>query len=110
MRLLILGATGMLGNATFRLFAESDGFEVIATVRSERSKRFFSEHLHSALISGVDVENVDSLMRVMSETKPDVVINCIGVVKQLAEFIHRITDVRPQHVFTKKLVEHLADR
>src|SRR5665647_469514 len=33
-----------------------------------------------------------------------------GVVKQLAEFIHRVTDIGAQHIFTKKLVEHLADR
>lgn len=85
MKILVLGASGMLGNAAFRLFAESDGLEVIGTVRSEISKRLFSESLHSALISGVDVENIDSLMRVFGKTRPDVVINCIGLVKQLAE-------------------------
>jgi dTDP-4-dehydrorhamnose reductase len=54
-------------------------------VRHERSKRFFAEAHQLALISGVDVENIDSLMRVIGDTKPDVVINCIGLVKQLAE-------------------------
>jgi dTDP-4-dehydrorhamnose reductase len=75
----------MLGNAAFRLFAESDGFDVIGTVRGERYKKLFPESLQSALISGVDVENIDSLMRVFGDTKPEVVINCIGLVKQLAE-------------------------
>ena len=32
------------------------------------------------------------------------------VVEELAEFFDRITDVGTQHVFTKELVEHLADR
>lgn len=85
MKVLVLGASGMLGNAAFRLFAESEGFDVIGTVRGERSKRLFSESLRSALISGVDVENIDSLTRVLGETRPDAVINCIGLVKQLAE-------------------------
>lgn len=85
MRVLILGASGMLGNAAFRFFAESDGFDAIGTVRGERSKKLFPQSLQSALISGVDVESIDSLMRVFGETKPDVVINCIGLVKQLAE-------------------------
>ena len=85
MKVLVLGASGMLGNATFRLFGESNGYEVIGTVRHERSKRFFAEAQQLALISGVDVENIDSLMRVIGDTKPDVVINCIGLVKQLAE-------------------------
>ena len=85
MRVLVLGASGMLGNAAFRLFAESDGFDVVGTVRGERSRKFFPVSLQSALISGVDVENIDSLMRVFGDTKPDLVINCIGLVKQLAE-------------------------
>jgi dTDP-4-dehydrorhamnose reductase len=85
MKVLVLGASGMLGNAAFRLFAESDGFEVIGTVRSEHSKRFFPESLQSVLVSGVDVENIDNLTRVFGETMPAVVINCIGLVKQLAE-------------------------
>lgn len=75
----------MLGNATFRLFAESDGFDVMGTVRGERSKKFFPESLQSGLISGVDVENIDNLMRIFGGTRPDVVINCIGLVKQLVE-------------------------
>ena len=33
-----------------------------------------------------------------------------GVVEQLPEFVHRIADVRPQHVLAEELVEHLADR
>jgi dTDP-4-dehydrorhamnose reductase len=85
MRVLVLGASGMLGNAAYRLFAESDGFDVIGTVRAEHSRKLFPESLQSALISGVDVENIDSLMRVFGDTKPDVVINCIGLVKQLSE-------------------------
>jgi dTDP-4-dehydrorhamnose reductase len=85
MKVLVLGASGMLGNAVFRLFRESNGYEVIGTVRHERSKRFFAETQQLALVSGVDVENIDSLMRVIGDTKPDMVINCIGLVKQLAE-------------------------
>lgn len=85
MKVLVLGASGMLGNAVFRLFAESDGFDVMGTVRGERSKKLFPKSLQSSLICGVDVENIDCLMRVLGDTKPEVVINCIGLVKQLAE-------------------------
>lgn len=85
MKVLVLGASGMLGNAVFRLFAESDGVEVIGTVRGERSKRLLPEALRSSIISGVDVESMDSLTRVLGEAQPDVVVNCIGLVKQLAE-------------------------
>jgi len=84
-KVLVLGASGMLGNAVFRFFTESDGCDVLGTVRGELSKRFFPESLRDALVSGVDVENIDSLARVFGEVRPDLVINCIGLVKQLAE-------------------------
>jgi dTDP-4-dehydrorhamnose reductase len=34
---------------------------------------------------GVDVENMDSLITLFGSVRPDVVINCIGLVKQLAD-------------------------
>ena len=34
--------------------------------------------------------------------------NWTGMVQQLAQFFHRVTDVGPQHVFTKELVKHLT--
>jgi dTDP-4-dehydrorhamnose reductase len=40
--------------------------------------------LHPNVITGVDVENFDSLTRLLASVHPDVVINCIGLVKQLA--------------------------
>jgi dTDP-4-dehydrorhamnose reductase len=84
-KVLILGATGMLGNATLRLFAGSKGFQAFGTVRSARAARLLQPDLHPLLVHGVDVEQFDSLARGISSVMPDVVINCIGVVKQLAE-------------------------
>ena len=85
MKVLVLGSSGMLGNAVFRLFLESPGFQVTGTVRSERSKSYFDCKAQNNLLTGVDVENTDSLVRLFGAEKPDVVINCIGLVKQLAE-------------------------
>lgn len=84
-KVVVLGASGMLGNAVLRIFAESDGFDAIGTVRSNRAFKLFPSSIQSRLISNVDVENVDDLLAVFSHVKPDVVINCIGLVKQLSE-------------------------
>ena len=74
MKILILGASGMLGNAVFRLFSECAEYEAFGTIRSDRSKKMFSESLWTNLLSGIDVENIDCLMQVMGDIKPDVVI------------------------------------
>lgn len=75
----------MLGNAVFRLFAESPEHSVVGTLRTSRLKALFPEYLRSSLLCGVDVENPDALMGAFADTKPDVIINCIGLVKQLLE-------------------------
>jgi len=83
MRVLILGASGMLGNAVLRLFFQSPGYEAFGSVRSIRSLHLLPNNLHPNVITGVDVENYDSLTSLFASVQPDVVINCIGLVKQL---------------------------
>lgn len=84
-RVLVLGASGMLGNAVLRTFASSDGYQVFGSVRSSAAQLLLPSGLQSQIESGVDVENWDSLVRLFSRVRPDVVINCIGIVKQLSD-------------------------
>ena len=75
----------MLGNAVMRLFAQSPGYHVFGSVRSSGALRLLPSDLHPSVIAGVDVENIDSLTRLFAVVHPDVIINCVGLVKQLAE-------------------------
>lgn len=84
-KVLVLGATGMLGNAVLRLFAQSDRYEVLGSARSSSALQLLPSELSDRLICGVDVENMDSLISLFAKARPEVVINCIGLVKQLAE-------------------------
>lgn len=85
MNILILGASGMLGNAMMRILSEKSDWQVYGTIRSEGVKRFFSSEIADQLISGVDVEHYDSLVQAFIKVRPSVVINCIGLIKQLAD-------------------------
>lgn len=85
MNVLVLGAAGMLGNAVLRFFADSKGFVVSGTVRSSHSVKLVPGDLQGNIIPGVDVESMDGLLTLFAGLKPDVVINCIGLVKQLAD-------------------------
>lgn len=82
-QILVLGCTGMLGNAVMRFLSSSDGLKVWGTARSLPDNGAALSYA-DRVISGIDVENVDSLIRVMAQVQPTVVINCIGLVKQLA--------------------------
>ena len=82
---LVLGATGMLGNAMLRLFSASQGFTAEGSVRSTAGVRLLAETLRASIHTGVDVENPDALTGLFSRVRPQVVVNCIGLVKQMAE-------------------------
>lgn len=93
MKILILGATGMLGNAVLRYYAKSKDFDVYATVRSQKSVKLLPSNKKHNVKLVVDVENTDTLVRIFSDIRPDIVINCIGIVKQLAEANDVLTTV-----------------
>jgi dTDP-4-dehydrorhamnose reductase len=84
MKVLILGATGMLGHAMFRVLAADCNLDVHGTARAPAGARHFHPSLAKRLLTEVDVENIDTLTRVFGDLRPSVVINCVGLVKQLA--------------------------
>ncbi len=85
MKVLVLGASGMLGNAVMRVLSESKEWQVCGTVRSSSAARFFAPGVAASLVADVNVEDQDVLVRVFADVRPDLVINCIGLIKQLAE-------------------------
>lgn len=84
MKILVLGASGMLGSTVFRTFQASDDFDVTATVRNSAASRFFSETERRALLTNVDVLDGGALVDLLGAVKPDVVVNCVGLIKQLS--------------------------
>lgn len=75
----------MLGNAVVKVFSQSPGFDVIGAARSSTLKKYFPKEIAEKLIIGHDVENQDSLVDLFERTRPDFVVNCVGLVKQLAQ-------------------------
>ncbi|MEZ3134902.1 dTDP-4-dehydrorhamnose reductase family protein [Stutzerimonas kunmingensis] len=85
MRVLVLGASGMLGNAVIDVFNQDSSYEVWGTLRSASALRYFAEEQRARLLVGVDVLDQDALVRALDMVRPDVVINCVGLIKQLAD-------------------------
>jgi len=81
---LVLGATGMLGSVVLRFLAQSPGYSVIGSVRSSDAVQLLPSALHGHIISGINVHDMDSVIHLFDRARPDIVINCVGLVKQLA--------------------------
>jgi dTDP-4-dehydrorhamnose reductase len=84
MKVLVMGATGMMGSVAFHVLQEEPDHCVFGSVRSPGSLRFFDGVAQRRIISGIDVENFDTMVDCFGKLEPDVVINCIGVIKQLS--------------------------
>jgi len=83
-KVLILGATGMLGHTLLSFLAGRPEFSVFATALcKEGLDRWFPPGLLQRIRGGVDAEPFDTVVRVLEEIHPDVVVNCVGVVKQV---------------------------
>ena len=83
-KILVFGVSGMLGNAVFRVFCSDGDREVFGTLRDNRAVEKFSAPQKSNILAGIDVNNVDHLAWVMAQVEPDLVVNCIGLVKQVS--------------------------
>lgn len=81
-RILVLGATGMLGSTLYRTFSDDPLFDVYGTIRSEDKLNYFLPKFHSTLIPNIQVESADSLISAFAVARPHLVINCIGIIKQ----------------------------
>ncbi len=85
MKLLVLGASGMLGNALVRFFSAKKDVRVYATFRSTVRPAYIDSLQNVTVLTSVDVENQDGLLNLFRQVRPDVVINAIGLIKQQAD-------------------------
>jgi len=77
--ILVLGATGLLGNAVFRSMSKTSGGRVIGTIRREEVRKLFAPAHAPRLELIDDVDDSDQLARLFDAAAPDVVINCVAV-------------------------------
>ena len=79
-KVLILGGTGMLGHALFKLYASRDDLDAYAAVRSESGPpSWLKPDDGRRWIGGVDAMDLESLRRAVAAVVPHVVVNGIGL-------------------------------
>lgn len=102
MKVLILGASGMLGHKmTQRL---DQRFEVWGTVRGDAEKARDFEALASAnLIGGVSATELGSIAKALEQVQPQVVVNCVGIVKQLEQAYDPVACITINSLFPHQL-------
>ena len=80
MKVLVLGCAGMLGHKLYQVL--SPDFDVTGTIRgpySSISKYGFFRP--ARVVADTDALDISRLEKVIGEIAPDVVVNCIGIIK-----------------------------
>lgn len=84
MKVLVLGITGMLGSSVFNALSRDERYFVMGTLRNADGLKYFDDVQHPNIIPNIDVLDTEQLLDVFAKVKPDVVINCVGLIKQFS--------------------------
>ena len=74
MKVLLLGSDGMLGHVV-KMYLSENNYEVVPLTRRDSSSKFYYD---------AD-RNVEAIEKILEKSKPDVVVNCIGILNKVAE-------------------------
>jgi len=108
MRVLVFGAGGMLGHKLIQVLSSNN--EVYGTFRGR-----VLEHPSlgtvpvDRFITGVSAEEDESVRRAIETARPDVVINAIGIIKQLPDSKNVITTLTINSIFPHRLAQLSAE-
>jgi len=80
-RVLVIGGTGMLGHKVWQGCRER--FDTWVTVRAHQEHSGTGLFTGNRVIADVRVDDFDSVVRACAVARPAVVVNCVGIVKQL---------------------------
>ncbi|QOX80363.1 SDR family oxidoreductase [Trichlorobacter lovleyi] len=104
LNILLLGASGMLGHTLFSRLCQTRRFNVRATARKKDVLTgYFDAELLANICGGIDTDNFDSIVKIIGEFNPDVVINCVGIIKQLAASAEHIPALSVNSLFPHRL-------
>lgn len=82
-RVVVLGASGMLGHKVFEVLSMSRSYDVYGTVTNIGSFRvLLPKSYMDKVYEGIFADKIETVSGVLTQIKPNIVINCIGIIKQ----------------------------
>jgi dTDP-4-dehydrorhamnose reductase len=107
MRVLILGGEGMLGHKVFQVLSQR--FDTFVTFRDVVGAwihyPMYDGVDRTHTLGGVDAMDFDTIVRAVAQAQPIVVINCIGIVKQLKEAKDPVVSIALNSLFPHRLAD-----
>jgi dTDP-4-dehydrorhamnose reductase len=108
-KILLLGATGMLGHKLMQVLSKK--FHVSGTVRGD-TRTYAATPVFSGitLLGNTRADEIATIQEAINIAAPDVVINCIGIVKQLPAAQNRLASISINALFPHQLAKICRNR
>jgi dTDP-4-dehydrorhamnose reductase len=108
-KILILGATGMLGHKLMQVLSKK--FHVSGTVRGD-TRTYAATPVFSGitLLGNTRADEIATIQEAINIAAPDVVINCIGIVKQLPAAQNRLASISINALFPHQMAKICRNR
>jgi dTDP-4-dehydrorhamnose reductase len=104
MKVLIFGGNGMLGHKLVQILQKR--FDIWTTLRKDSSDFISFRIINSErIINGIKVENFDVVQRMLDVFKPDVIINAVGIIKQLPTSKEVVETLKINSIFPHQLAQ-----
>jgi dTDP-4-dehydrorhamnose reductase len=107
-RVLVIGGKGMLGHKLVQQL--SDRFEIYSTLRTSLDT---ADNYHlfqrDRTIEGVNVNSDADLARAFDKSRPEVVINAVGIVKQVPSSSDVVTTLKVNSILPHRLYQMSAE-
>ena len=105
MKVIILGADGMLGHKIFSFFCDI-GLNVIGTIKEiNKNNELFITKYKKNIKNGFNADNIEDFKKLFYLGKPDYIVNCIGIIKQLKISNDPIISISLNSLFPHKIAE-----
>lgn len=85
MKILVLGASGMIGSAIYKILHGTSFLKVYGGMRDLNSEKYFPLALQKDLVSCGDLASNIQINYILEKINPEVVINCVGLTKHKKE-------------------------
>ncbi|MET8258883.1 SDR family oxidoreductase [Micromonospora sp. NPDC005553] len=105
-RVLVVGVTGMLGHAVIRELGDDPDLDVHGVARSiEDRAGWFPRRLLDRITTAVDATRFGQVRQLIDDLRPDVVVNCVGVIKQRPDVQDAVQTVTLNALFPHLLAD-----
>ncbi len=102
-RVLVLGGSGMLGHKLWQVL--SPRLDTHVTVRRGDLRGALGILDPDRTLTDVTADRFDTVAQAVASVRPDVVVNCIGIVKQAPEAQEAVTSISVNSLFPHRLAQ-----